>query len=59
MAGPHSRLTVIESAGLAELGTGLSWVTSRLHTSVANQDQPAGLPMRLVAISFQPRAVRR
>ena len=54
-----SRFTVIESEGFAELGSGVNWVTLRLQTSVANQDQEAALPMRLVAMSFQPCGVCR
>ena len=37
----------------------MNWVTLRLHTSVANQDQEAALPMRLVAISVHWGSERR
>jgi len=41
------------------VGVGLSWVTVRLQTSVEYQNHPLTLPIRLVAISFQPREVCR
>ena len=50
---------MIVSDGAAELGSGLSWVTVRLQTSVAYQDHWLALPIRFVAISFQPREVCR
>lgn len=59
IAGPHSRLTVMVSEGAAELGSGSSWATVRLQTSVAYQDHPPAPPMRFVVISFQPREVCR
>ena len=63
IAGPHSRLTVIEShctaAGEPDGGPGLVWVTVRLQTSVAYQDHLPAAPIRFVAISFQPCAVCR
>jgi len=61
-AGVSSRLAVIESqvTTLGEpVGVGLSWVTVRLQTSVEYQNHPLTLPIRLVAISFQPREVCR
>lgn len=63
IAGPHSRLTVIESddtaAGEPDRGPGLSWVTAMLQTSVAYHDHLPAVPIRLVAISFQPCAMCR
>jgi hypothetical protein len=63
IAGPHSRLTVIEShrtaAGEPAGGAGLSWVTVRLQTSVAYQDHRPAAPIRFVAISFHPCAACR
>ena len=47
------------SEGAAELGSGSSWATVRLQTSVAYQDHPPAPPMRFVVISFQPREVCR
>ena len=63
MAGVISRLTLIES-DVTTGGDGLtvlllSWVVVSEQVSTENQNHPLAVPIRLVAISFQPLSNRR